>query len=87
MWLLIMMGYIFVASIAPVWILLQPRDYLNSFLLYLMIIAAFLGICFYQPTMEISPFVGFDLGHGQWLFPGSVRYCCLRCDFRLPFSG
>ena len=34
MWLLIMMGYIFVASIAPVWILLQPRDYLNSFLLY-----------------------------------------------------
>lgn len=39
MWLLIMMGYIFVASIAPVWILLQPRDYLNSFLLYLMIIA------------------------------------------------
>ena len=36
MWLLIMMGYIFVASIAPVWILLQPRDYLNSFLLYLI---------------------------------------------------
>ena len=77
MWLLIMMGYIFVASIAPVWILLQPRDYLNSFLLYLMIIAAFLGICFYQPTMEISPFVGFDLGHGQWLFP--VLFVTVAC--------
>ncbi|WP_347288353.1 carbon starvation protein A [uncultured Parasutterella sp.] len=69
-WLLLMMGYIFVASIAPVWILLQPRDYLNSFLLYIMIAAAFIGICLYQPEMEISPFVGFDLGGGQWLFPG-----------------
>lgn len=77
MWLLIMMGYIFVASIAPVWILLQPRDYLNSFLLYLMIIAAFLGICFYQSTMEISPFVGFDLGGGQWLFP--VLFVTVAC--------
>ena len=77
MWLLIMMGYIFVASIAPVWILLQPRDYLNSFLLYLMIIAAFLGICFYQPTMEISPFVDFDLGGGQWLFP--VLFVTVAC--------
>lgn len=76
-WLLVMMGYIFVASIAPVWILLQPRDYLNSFLLYLMIIAAFFGICFYQPEMEISPFVGFDLGGGQWLFP--VLFVTVAC--------
>lgn len=76
-WLLVMMAYIFVASIAPVWILLQPRDYLNSFLLYLMIIAAFLGICFYQPEMEISAFVGFDLGGGQWLFP--VLFVTVAC--------
>lgn len=77
MWLLLMMGYIFVASIAPVWILLQPRDYLNSFLLYLMIAAAFIGICLYQPEMEISPFVGFDLGGGQWLFP--VLFVTVAC--------
>ena len=32
-WMIILLGYIFVASITPVWILLQPRDYLNSFLL------------------------------------------------------
>lgn len=76
-WLLLMMGYIFVASIAPVWILLQPRDYLNSFLLYLMIAAAFIGICLYQPEMEISPFVGFDLGGGQWLFP--VLFVTVAC--------
>jgi len=42
-----------------------------------MIIAAFLGICFYQPTMEISPFVGFDLGGGQWLFP--VLFVTVAC--------
>ena len=77
-WLLLMMGYIFVASIAPVWILLQPRDYLNSFLLYIMIAAAFIGICLYQPEMEISPFVGFDLGGGQWLFP--VLFVTVACD-------
>ena len=76
-WLLLMMGYIFVASIAPVWILLQPRDYLNSFLLYIMIAAAFIGICLYQPEMEISPFVGFDLGGGQWLFP--VLFVTVAC--------
>lgn len=76
-WLLLMMGYIFVASIAPVWILLQPRDYLNSFLLYIMIAAAFIGICLYQTEMEISPFVGFDLGGGQWLFP--VLFVTVAC--------
>ena len=36
-WIIILMVYIFIASTAPVWILIQPRDYLNSFLLYAMI--------------------------------------------------
>ena len=76
-WLLILLAYVFVASIAPVWILLQPRDYLNSFLLYAMMIAAFLGIVFYQPTMEIAGFVGFDIGGGQWLFP--VLFLTVAC--------
>lgn len=37
-------AYILVASVAPVWILLQPRDYLSSFLLYAMMIIAAVGI-------------------------------------------
>ena len=37
-WMMITLVYIFVASVVPVWILLQPRDYLNSFLLYGIII-------------------------------------------------
>ena len=38
--------YIFIASTAPVWILLQPRDYLNSFLLYAMMGGAVLGLLY-----------------------------------------
>ena len=33
--------YIFLAAIAPMWILMQPRDYLSSFLLIGMIVAQF----------------------------------------------
>lgn len=67
-WVVIMMIYIFVASIAPVWILLQPRDYLNSFLLYAMIAGSVLGIIIYKPSIQLAPFTGFNV-NGQWLFP------------------
>lgn len=59
-WVCILMAYIFIASIAPVWILLQPRDYLNSFLLYACIAFALLGIILYQPTMQLPAITTFD---------------------------
>ena len=43
-WMILLGIYILVASVAPVWILLQPRDYLSSYLLYGMIILAVIGI-------------------------------------------
>ena len=43
-WMIILGIYILIASVAPVWILLQPRDYLSSYLLYGMIILAVVGI-------------------------------------------
>ncbi len=43
-WMIMSVVYIGVASVAPVWILLQPRDYLSSFLLYGMMILAVVGI-------------------------------------------
>ncbi len=43
-WMWIIGLYILVASVAPVWILLQPRDYLSSFLLYAMMVIAALGV-------------------------------------------
>ncbi len=67
-WILILMVYIFAASTAPVWILLQPRDYLNSFLLYAMIGGAVLGIIIFRPTIELPAVTAFNV-NGQYLFP------------------
>ena len=69
-WLIAVLVYIFIASVAPVWILLQPRDYLNSFLLYGMMIAAFLGILVSNPSMELPAFTGFTgIADNSQLFP------------------
>ena len=43
-WIVLIGAYITVASLIPVWIMLQPRDYLSSFLLYAMMIIAVFGI-------------------------------------------
>ena len=58
-WMVIVGIYIAVASVTPVWILLQPRDYLSSFLLYGMMIIAVVGIVGAHPTLSIPAFTGF----------------------------
>lgn len=67
-WLGFVFVYIMIASVTPVWILLQPRDYLSSFLLYFMIIAAVVGIIGAHPTIETAAFTGFTVGN-NYLFP------------------
>ena len=67
-WIILLMIYIFVASVTPVWILLQPRDYLNYYLLYAMIIGALLGIFILRPEIQMEGFDGFNV-EGQYLFP------------------
>lgn len=67
-WIVIMMVYIFAASTAPVWILLQPRDYLNSFLLYAMIAGAVIGIVIFHPSIQLPAVTAFDV-NGQYMFP------------------
>lgn len=67
-WMFILMGYIFVASVTPVWILLQPRDYLNSFLLYAMLIGGFLGVIFMHPVLQLPTVTKFNID-GATLFP------------------
>ena len=58
-WMIIVGLYIGIASVTPVWILLQPRDYLSSFLLYGMIILAIIGIIGAHPTVDMPAFTGF----------------------------
>lgn len=75
-WIILLMIYIFIASVTPVWILLQPRDYLNSYLLYAMIIGALLGIVILRPEIQMDGFIGFNVG-GQYLFP--VLFVTVAC--------
>lgn len=81
-WLGVVLAYIFVASVTPVWILLQPRDYLNSFLLYGMMIAAVVGILVAHPAVALPAFNGFVVGGVKgyasgYLFP--VLFITVAC--------
>ena len=73
-WIAFVFIYIIIASVTPVWILLQPRDYLSSFLLYFMMGAAVIGIVgatIINPasTKIVTPaFIGFSV-NGDFLFP------------------
>ena len=75
-WMWIFVGYIFVASVTPVWILLQPRDYLNSFLLYGILIFSFIGIVVGNPTIELAGFTSFQTELG-YLFP--ILFVTVAC--------
>lgn len=48
-WSLLLLGYAFLASVLPVWLLLQPRDYINSLLLYLGLATIYLGFFLLRP--------------------------------------
>ena len=56
-WMWICGLYIAIASVTPVWILLQPRDYLSSFLLYAMLALAVVAVFIGHPSMASLPVV------------------------------
>lgn len=53
-WILSLLYYAACASIIPVWVLLQPRDYLNSYLLYAMMALGVISIIFARPTIMLA---------------------------------
>ena len=67
-WHLLVFVYVLIASVAPIWALLQPRDYLNSYLLIAMIVAAVIGVFAARPEVNLPAFSGFTV-NGQTLFP------------------
>jgi len=67
-WLIVTFAYLFLASITPMWLLMQPRDYLSTFLLIGMIVGAVLGVVVARPEMNLPAFVGFEVD-GKYLFP------------------
>jgi carbon starvation protein len=75
-WYGVVLVYIFIASTAPVWILLQPRDYLNSFLLYAMLGGAVLGLLLYRPGLELPAVTNFKVGT-SYMFP--ILFVTVAC--------
>ena len=75
-WMWIVGIYIAVASIAPVWILLQPRDYLSSFLLYAMMILAVVAVVIARPDMSSVPLIQAETTT-QPMFP--VLFTTIAC--------
>ena len=58
LWTVVLLAYCFAASVLPVWLLLQPRDYLNSYLLYAMMALGFIGIFVARPALNLDAFAG-----------------------------
>ncbi|KQM61859.1 MULTISPECIES: carbon starvation CstA family protein [unclassified Sphingomonas] len=61
---LILMAYGFVASVAPVWLLLAPRDYLSTFLKIGVIAGLALGILIVRPDLQMPAITHFIDGTG-----------------------
>ncbi|MDY3854726.1 MAG: carbon starvation protein A [Butyribacter sp.] len=75
-WHIIVFIYIMIACVVPVWALLQPRDYLNSYLLIFMIAAAIIGVFVANPKCNLEAFSGFEVD-GQYLFP--ILFVTIAC--------
>ncbi len=82
-WMWLVGLYITIASVTPVWILLQPRDYLSSFLLYAMLIVAIIGIVGAHPDINPDLFPAFtnfvvtNKAGTQYLFP--ILFTTVAC--------
>ena len=86
-WILIIAAYIIIASLVPVWILLQPRDYLSSYLLYAMMAIAIVGVILSgigsiggPADFSIPAFAGWKTSGGT-LFPALfITVACGACS-------
>ena len=75
-WRYVVFGYCFIASVMPMWLLMQPRDYLSSFLLLGMVAGGVIGVLVANPTINMPAFVGFEV-NGKSLFP--ILFITIAC--------
>ena len=63
-WRAILLVYVYIASVLPVWLLLQPRDYLNSFILFAMLALLVVSVLVQRPELKVPAYTSFstDLG-------------------------
>jgi carbon starvation protein len=81
-WGLLILAYCCVASVLPVWSLLQPRGYLGGFILYLALGLGVIGVLFGGYEIQQPAFKGWDIGGATgMLFPFLfVTIACGACS-------
>ena len=77
MWVYIAFIYIFVAAVLPMWFVMQPRDYMSTFMFIGMIAGAVLGLLFAHPSMNLPAFTGFKNAELGTLFP--ILFVTVAC--------
>ncbi|MEZ4362661.1 MAG: carbon starvation CstA family protein [Kofleriaceae bacterium] len=80
-WTILIIGYCFLASLTPMWLLMQPRGYLGGFVLYAALAVGTLGIFFGGFEIKQPAFLGFTSSQGGTLFPFLfVTIACGACS-------
>ncbi len=83
-WIAILMIYVYIASILPVWKLLQPRDFINSHQLVVGLLILYLGLFFTWPTPEVTAPVTRGVTDVSW-FP--LLFITIACGAISGFHG
>jgi len=76
LWTLALLVYCFLASVLPVWLLLQPRDYINSLQLYVALIVLVIGLFIAHPPI-VAPTFGAGLADAPPLMP--ILFITIAC--------
>ncbi len=84
-WNGVILGYCFLASILPMWMLLQPRGYLGGFFLYLTLAAGIVGLFLGGDAIQYPAFLGWTSQRGLPLFP--MLFVTVACGACSGFHG
>ncbi|MBI4388079.1 MAG: carbon starvation protein A [Candidatus Omnitrophica bacterium] len=84
-WNLVLLSYCLIASIIPVWILLQPRGYLGGFFLYVTLAFGVIGLFLGGEKATYPAFLGFTSAKGLPLFP--LLFVTVACGACSGFHG
>ncbi len=84
-WNVIILAYCFIASVIPVWLLLQPRGYLGGFFLYGTLAAGVIGLVLGGEKIQYPAFLGFKSAGGASLFP--LLFVTVACGACSGFHG
>ena len=76
-WDVLLLGYCCVASVVPMWLLLQPRGHLGGYFLYVALAAGAIGLLFGGAKVEYEAFSGWTTPRGESLFP--VLFITIAC--------